>query len=130
MNIPHIYCILSLTTISVAHRAVQFRRELEDRLENFTLNQETLLSHIPKGVRQMTMREFGEKYNGNIQAAVRGLHRAKFVSERGESALEKIDKDTRKRKWVESQETEDEASSDQSRATKNGMDRIPPPCPD
>lgn len=86
------------------------------------MNQETLLSHIPKSVRSMTMRDFGEKYKGNVQAAVRGVQKAKFVNERGESALEKIDKSTRKRKWVASQETESDAPvhGDVSRATKSG----------
>lgn len=113
-----------LIALLVAHRTDQFRRELADRLENFKENQGTLLSHIPKAVRNMTMREFGNTYNGNIQAAVRGYQKAKFVSERGQNVLEKIDKSTRKRKWVASQEADGEMSQSGSnpdlRATKTG----------
>lgn len=118
------FSIHNSSSTAVAHRAIQFRNELAHCLENFKLTQETLLSHIPKSVRTMTMRDFGRLYNGNVQAAVRGHQKAKFMSERGEQALEKIDKDTRKRKWVESQENDSEMSqsgsnSDLTRAAKN-----------
>jgi hypothetical protein len=68
-----------------------------------------LLNHVPKPVRNMKMRDFGQKYDGNIQAAVMGFQRAKFISERGKDTLEKIDKDTRKRKWFASVDTDNEA---------------------
>lgn len=54
----------------------------------------------------MKMRDFGQKYDGNIQAAVMGIQRARFISERGQDTLQKIDKDTRKRKWFESVDTD------------------------
>ncbi|KAJ7601076.1 hypothetical protein C8J56DRAFT_1020014 [Mycena floridula] len=124
--------LINNLNFEVAHRVVQFKRELEDRLENFRMTQETSLSYIPKAVRNMTMRDFGNLYNGSVPAAVRGHQKAKFVSERGEDALEKIDKSTRKRKWVESQETDGEMSTsgsnpEISRITKSA--RTMPPSP-
>jgi hypothetical protein len=112
----------------VKHRATQFRRELEDRLESMRLSQETVLTHIPKQVRSLTMREFGEKYNGDIQAALRGLHKAKFLNERGKEVLEKIDKDTRKRKWEASQDNGDtDHEKENSRAPKTAKLANPSP---
>jgi hypothetical protein len=65
------------------------------------------------------MREFGEKYDGDIQAALRGVQRERMgVSEEiwpGGREIE-IDKSTRKRKWVASVEAEVEGS----RSFKNG----------
>lgn len=65
------------------------------------------------------MREFGEKYAGDVQAALRGIQREKMG---GAEAVGEIDKTTRKRKWVASQETE-AASTDMegSKSVKNGM---------
>jgi hypothetical protein len=54
----------------------------------------------------MKMREFGEKYNGNVQAALRGFQKDKFVATGGEGTLGELDKSARKRKWVASQEAE------------------------
>lgn len=64
------------------------------------------MSRIPKQVRNMKMREFGEKYNGNVQTALRGFQKEKFVATGGDGTLGELDKDARKRKWVASQEAE------------------------
>ncbi|KAJ6559249.1 hypothetical protein DFH09DRAFT_524198 [Mycena vulgaris] len=101
--------------IEVNHRKTQFKSWLNDHLENFSIHQEGLVSRIPKQVRAMTMRDFGAKYNGNIQAALRGVQRDKFVA----AGATEIDKSTRKRKWVASQEAEHDASGDSQKAPKN-----------
>jgi len=88
------------------------------------MHQEGQISRIPKLVRGITMREF-RKYEGDIQAALRGLQQAKF--EEGPFGVE-IDKDTRKRKWAAIQEAENHASgsgsaeveAEPSKAAKNG----------
>ena len=49
------------------------------------------------------MREFGEKYNGDMQAALKGIQKERMG---GADAVAEIDKTTRKRKWVASQEAE------------------------
>ncbi|KAJ7459801.1 hypothetical protein FB451DRAFT_1341614 [Mycena latifolia] len=100
--------------IEVNHRKTQFSSWLNDHLENFAIHQEGLVSRIPKQVRAMKMRDFGAKYNGNIQAALRGVQRDKFVA-----GATEIDKSTRKRKWVASQEAEHDASADSQKASKN-----------
>lgn len=79
---------------------------------------------IPKQVRSMTMREFGEKYNGNVQAALRGYQKERLIAAGADATLGEIDKNTRKRKWVASQEVEDDPvglpKEQERRASKNG----------
>ncbi|KAG5642673.1 hypothetical protein DXG03_002357 [Asterophora parasitica] len=105
--------------IEVAHRIRQFEAWLADRLENFNIHSEGQVSRIPKQVRNMSMREFGEKYNGNIQAALRGFQKEKFVAAGGEGTLGELDKDARKRKWVASQEGATEGKDFEAKAPKN-----------
>ncbi|KAH7915835.1 hypothetical protein BJ138DRAFT_1140985 [Hygrophoropsis aurantiaca] len=107
--------------IEVEHRVQRLEAWLADALENFQMHQDGLISRIPKPVRGVSMGEFADKYNGDVQACLRGLQRERLPPE----TLE-IDKDTRKRKWAASQE-EMEASganagtaqdAESSRATK------------
>lgn len=42
-------------------------------IEDMTLRQEGLISHIPKIVRGVNMGDFADTYNGNIQVCHRGL---------------------------------------------------------
>lgn len=109
----------------VAHRTRQFESWLADRLENFTIHQEGQISRIPKQVRSMTMREFGEKYQGNIQAALRGYQKERLVAAGTEANFGEIDKSMRKRKWVEGIEAEMEKNNNKDgeppRAAKTGM---------
>lgn len=89
-------------------------------LENFQIHQEGLISRVPRLARSVTMHEFA-KYNGDIQECLRGIQKERLG---GEAAA--IDKTTRKRKWVESQESEGKvgASSttheETSKGTKSG----------
>ncbi|KAF8225886.1 hypothetical protein L208DRAFT_1407901 [Tricholoma matsutake] len=130
MNLPHAkrkyteeekQHLLANLDIEVAHRTRQFESWLSDRLENFNMHQEGQVSRIPKQVRNMKMREFGEKYNGNVQAALRGFQKEKFVAAGGEGTLGELDKVARKRKWVASQEVDsvDSKDHDSSKAPKN-----------
>ncbi|KAG6844609.1 hypothetical protein H0H87_005543 [Tephrocybe sp. NHM501043] len=105
--------------LEVTHRIRQFESWLADRLENFSMHQEGQVSRIPKQVRGMTMREFGEKYNGNVQAALRGFQKDKFVAAGGEGSLGELDKDARKRKWVASHEGVVEEKDLEPKAPKN-----------
>lgn len=75
---------------------------------------------MPKLVRGLTMREFGEKYNGDVQAALRGVQREKLgmSADVGAGDIE-IDKSTRKRKWVASMEVEHQLAEG-SKSVKNG----------
>ncbi|KAJ7254398.1 hypothetical protein B0H12DRAFT_1017065 [Mycena haematopus] len=113
-NVDEKQQLIANLEIEVNHRKLQFRSWLNDHLENFSIHQEGLVSRIPKQVRAMSMRDFGAKYNGNIQAALRGVQREKFVA----AGATEIDKSTRKRKWVASQESEHDASE---KAAKNAQ---------
>lgn len=90
---------------------------MTDMLEDFRRRQESLISRMPRIVRNVTLREFA-KYKGDIQAAVKGLSRELLGSEDAT-----IDLTTRKRKWVESQETDGDkvGKEESSRAVKNGI---------
>jgi hypothetical protein len=107
-----------ITPSTVEHKVRQFEAWLSDTLENFRIHQDGQISRVPKLVRGLTMREFGEKYNGDVQAALRGLQREKMgvgVDPGGEGDSE-MDKSMRKRKWVASVEAEAEGS----KSFKNG----------
>ncbi|RDB17937.1 hypothetical protein Hypma_000903 [Hypsizygus marmoreus] len=110
--------LLANLDIEVAHRTRQFESWLADRLENFNMHQEGQVSRIPKQVRNMTMREFGEKYNGNIQAALRGFQKERFVAAGGEGSLGELDKEARKRKWVASHDIGGEGRELEAKAPK------------
>jgi len=72
----------------------------------------------------MMMREFGEKYQGNVQAALRGFQTERLVAAGADAHFGEIDKNARKRKWVEGVEAEMEKSptkdGENSRAAKSG----------
>ncbi|KAJ3573213.1 hypothetical protein NP233_g2577 [Leucocoprinus birnbaumii] len=118
--------------IEVAHRTRRFEAWLEDRLETFNIHQEGQVSRIPKQVRSMTMREFGEKYQGNIQAALRGYQKERLVAAGADANFGEIDKSERKRKWVEGVEAEMEKNGvkdgESSRFTKSAR-TAPSPSP-
>ncbi|KAI0352642.1 hypothetical protein OH77DRAFT_1408768 [Trametes cingulata] len=110
--------LLANLDLEVAHKTRQFEEWLADALENFRRHQESLILRIPRIVRNVTLRDFA-KYNGDIQECVKGLKRELLGGEDNT-----IDMGTRKRKWIESQETEGDkldgklASNDSSRASK------------
>ena len=66
-------------------------------IDQFRQHQENLIGRIPKHVRNMTLRELRDKYNGDMQAATIGgpLERLQEVGGREREELNK------KRKWVE-----------------------------
>ena len=105
----------------MAHKTRQFEEWLADALENFRRHQEGLILRIPRIVRNVTLKEFA-KYNGDIQECVKGLKRELLGAEDNI-----IDPSTRKRKWIESQETDGDksdsklATQESSRAIKTGM---------
>lgn len=90
----------------VAHRCRQLEALLQDHLENFNIHQEGLVSRMPKQVRSMTMREFGEKYNGDIQLALRGFQKDRLAAAGADANFGEIDKSMRKRKFLENHEAE------------------------
>lgn len=85
------------------------------------MHQESLISRVPRLVRDVTLREFA-KYNGDVQACLKGLQKERLGGE-----AEAIDKTTRKRKWVESQEADAKAADasdvEPTKAAKSGESR-------
>ncbi|CAL1712948.1 unnamed protein product [Somion occarium] len=86
--------------LEVEMKRQQFEEWLADQLESFRIRQEGKILHIPRLVRDVTLRDFA-KYRGDIQECLKGLQRERLGGEVGA-----IDRTTRKRKWIESQETE------------------------
>lgn len=91
--------------IEVEHRVRQLEEWLAVALTNFKLHQEGLISRIPKLVRSVKMGDFADKYDGDVQACLRGLQRERL----GNTEELEIDRETRKRKWAAALE-ESEAS--------------------
>jgi len=110
---------------SVAHRSRQLKAELEIKLETFGLHQLAQISRIPKQIRNMTMRNFGEKYEGNLQSALRGYQKERLAAAGIDTSKGEIDRSERKRKWVASQEVEADVlgskDSEPPRSRKNGF---------
>ncbi|KAF9527540.1 hypothetical protein CPB83DRAFT_855969 [Crepidotus variabilis] len=102
--------------IEVAHRTRQLKADLDVKLETFILYQQAQISRIPKQVRNMTIREFGEKYEGDLQSALRGYQKERLAAAGIDASAGEIDKNERKRKWVASQEVETEASGSLSQS--------------
>ncbi|KAG6334704.1 hypothetical protein ID866_4383 [Astraeus odoratus] len=109
------------TCTVVEHRVRQLEEWLAIALKNFRLHQEGLISRIPKLVRSVKMGEFADKYNGDIQACLRGLQKERL----GEAEGLEIDRETRKRKWAAALEESEAAGSgathdgEQTRAPKS-----------
>lgn len=116
---------ISVTPVTVAHRTRQFEEWLADSLETFKRRHETIIMRIPRAVREVSMAEFA-KYNGDIQECLKALTKGMLGGE-----VSAIDKNSRKRKWIASQEAEleklDAKSGSQShdressRGVKSGM---------
>ena len=105
--------LFNSSSLLVSHRVQRFEAWLTDHLANFRVRQEGLISHIPKSLRNLTLKDFA-KYNGDIQKAVQGL----LAENYGE--VEVIDKPTRKRKWIEFQEQEAESAGAKAGLVEEG----------
>ena len=81
-------------------RRKQYEEWLEEYLSAFRRRAEQHIVRIPRLVRDVTLRDFA-KYNGNIHECLTSLQMGNL----GGAAMT-IDKSTRKRKWIESQESE------------------------
>ncbi|THH20568.1 hypothetical protein EW146_g819 [Bondarzewia mesenterica] len=103
--------------IEVAHRTRQFEAWLADTLANFRMRQEGQILRIPHLVREITMAELTDKYDGDIQACLRGLQKEKMGVDTAP-----IDRSAMKRKWVASHENDADGrplSPSKARAAKN-----------
>ena len=97
-------------------------------METFGLHQLAQISRIPKQIRNMSTREFGEKYQGNLQAALRGYQKERLAAAGIDTSTDEIDRSERKRKWVASHEVDPDVSGnkepDPERSLKTGLSLI------
>ncbi|PFH53962.1 hypothetical protein AMATHDRAFT_72982 [Amanita thiersii Skay4041] len=114
--------LLANLDLEVAHRTRQFETWLADQLENFNIHQQGQISRIPKQVRSMTMRDFGAKYNGNVQEALRGVQRERMAAAGMDENFAEIDKSERKRKWAASQEVDNDPSGSRTSPRKDPVE--------
>ena len=107
----------------MAHRTRQLESWLSDTLAEFRNRHERQLAKIPHLVRGMTMAEFGDKYDGDVQAALRGLQKERLAVD-----VAPIDRNAMKRKWAPPPEEDHEiriagsgknSENSQARAAKN-----------
>lgn len=109
------FCRTNARNSIVAHRTRQFEESLAQILENFKNHHEGQVLRVPKLVRNITMAEFADKYNGDINECLRGLQRER---QGGESSL--ADLEMRKRKWRLLDESLGPDHAESSRAPKQG----------
>ena len=115
---------------SVAHRTRQLESWLSDTLAAFRNRHERQLTYIPHLVRGMTMADFGDKYDGDVQAALRGLQKERLTVD-----VAPLDRSEMKRKWApvpeeEGHETGKNANSGHARPAKHReWSYLPPPIP-
>ena len=62
----------------------------------------------------MTMAEFGDKYDGDVQAALRGLQKERLTVD-----VAPLDRNAMKRKWAPVPEEEEEPETGQGDSGKN-----------
>ena len=76
----------------------------------------------------MTLREFGEKYQGNLESALRGYQKEKLAAAGIDGSTDEIDRSERKRKWVASHEVDSDGSGNREpvheRSLKTGQSFI------
>ncbi|KDQ62384.1 hypothetical protein JAAARDRAFT_66123 [Jaapia argillacea MUCL 33604] len=110
--------------LELEHRTRQLQAWLNDTVENFRIHAEGIISRIPKQVRNMTIGELADKYNGDTQAAMMGLQRERTAAETDEIA-----KSARKRKWEVDSNTESKDTMEvgPSKAAKNARFAVATP---
>lgn len=96
------FCSIPSHPPSVAHRSRQLESWLSDTLAAFRNRHESQLAYIPHVVRGMTMAEFDEKYDGDVQAALRGLQKERIAVK-----VAPLDRNEMKRKWAPVPEEEE-----------------------
>ncbi|KAI0314025.1 hypothetical protein OF83DRAFT_1175143 [Amylostereum chailletii] len=104
--------LLANLDIEVSHRTRQLESWLADTLAGFRIRHERQIAYIPHLVRSVTMAEFGDRYNGDIQACLRAMQREKL----GVDTVP-IDRTAMKRKWVASQDGDTEGRGEGSSKT-------------
>lgn len=104
----------TLTSLPVAHRTRQFEETLANVLENFKNHHEGQVLRVPRLVRAITMGEFADKYNGDMNECLRGLQKER---QGGEPVA--MDPTIKKRKWVPNEEGPGPEDAECSRAPKN-----------
>lgn len=105
----------SRVSLTVEHRTRQYEESLVQILENFRNHHEGQVLRVPKLVRSITMAEFADKYNGDINECLRGLQRER---QGGEPTL---DPALKKRKWKDTEDAPGPEEAESSRASKAGM---------
>ncbi|EIN12773.1 hypothetical protein PUNSTDRAFT_50013 [Punctularia strigosozonata HHB-11173 SS5] len=109
--------ILANLDIEVSHRVRTFESQLADTLENYRIHAEGQVSRVPKQLRSITMAEFIDKYQGDLQAALRGVQK-EALEKLGATVGGELDRAERKRKWISNLETTGEAEAGSSTANK------------
>ena len=102
----------------VAHRTRQLESWLSDTLAAFRNRHERQLTYIPHLVRGMTMAEFGDKYDGDVEAALRGLQKERLTVD-----IAPLDRNEMKRKWAQVPEEEEHETRHSGKNTNSGHGR-------
>ncbi|KAF8582836.1 hypothetical protein K439DRAFT_121931 [Ramaria rubella] len=106
--------LLANLDLEVKDRIRQFEAYLAHSLEAFKLRHENEVTRIPRAIRTLTIAEFADKYDGDVNKALQAITKARMEAS-GEPT--ELDASARKRKWQPSTDGPQEVES--SRAAKN-----------
>ncbi|TFL02399.1 hypothetical protein BDV98DRAFT_528015 [Pterulicium gracile] len=104
----------------VEHRTRQLEQWLGHALQNFMVQQENQVTQITKQVRRLTMREFMQKYDGNVHAALQGIQKDKVNAQMKAAGIEDGLQSPKKRKWLAAQEDADSTSGSNADESSKG----------
>ncbi|KAF8527488.1 hypothetical protein BU17DRAFT_39482 [Hysterangium stoloniferum] len=107
--------LLANLDLEVKDRIRQFEAYLAHSLEAFKLRHENEVTRIPRAIRTLTVGEFADKYDGDVNKALQALTKAKMEASGEPVGLEAS---IRKRKWQASADDPQEVA-ESSRAVKN-----------
>lgn len=108
--------------LEVQDRLRQFETYLAHSLEAFKLRHENEVTRIPRAVRGLTMGEFADKYDGDVNKALQAITRARLEASEDSFSL---DDAVKKRKYDATEEPTE--TTEQNRLSKNA--RLKPSSP-
>ncbi|EJT98696.1 hypothetical protein DACRYDRAFT_110599 [Dacryopinax primogenitus] len=117
--------ILENLDIEVADKKRRFDDYLDRLLKSFLLRQESEVTRIPRSIRGMTVREFGEKYQGDIRFCMEAMARERL----GEEGMTEIDATARKRKRQEFSASQDSENTKPTKTPRQVQPSAKKPAP-
>ncbi|KIJ25196.1 hypothetical protein M422DRAFT_38896 [Sphaerobolus stellatus SS14] len=107
--------LLANLELEVKDRIRQFEAYLAHSLEAFKLRHENEVTRIPRAIRTITIGEFADKYDGDVNIALKAITKAKMVASEEPAGIEDTE---RKRKWQATDVAAGQQDAESPRALK------------